>query len=101
MRGRGGLAGLVRNNTYEYVSTREGRVGLSVVRVLSFVLKYIVGPVIVAVAIVRVARRFPVVIGVIAPRLPLSLVLVIDLRSSVLPVRGSTEELVAEDDALL
>ena len=75
--------------------------GLSVVRVLSFVLKYVVGPVIVAVVIVRVTRRFPVVTGVITPRLPLSLVSVIDLRSSVFPVRGSTEELITEDNALL
>ena len=75
--------------------------GLSAVRVLSFVLKYVVGPAIVAVTTVRVARRFPVVAGVVAPRLPLSLVLVIDLRSSILLVQGSTEELVTEDNALL
>ena len=101
MRGRGGLAGLVRGNTCEYAGAREGRVGLSAVRALSFVLKYVAGPAVVAAATVRAARRFPAVAGVVAPRLPPSLASVTDLRSSVLPVRGSTEELVAEDNALL
>ena len=101
MRGNGGLAGLVRSNTYECVGAREGRVGLSAVRAPSFVLKYVAGPAIVATATVRAARRFPAVAGVVTPRLPLSLASVTDLRSSVLPVWGSTEELVAEDNALL
>ena len=49
-----------------------------------------------AAAVVCVARRFTVVAGVVS----LCPVSVVDLWSSVFPVRGSTEELIVEDNAL-
>ena len=97
MRGNGGLAGLVRGNPCECAGAREGRVGLSAVRAVSFVLKYVAGPDVVSAATVRTARWFSAIAGVVPPHLAS----VADLRSSVLPVRGYTEELVAEDNALL